>query len=339
MKKTLLSLITILAIGHVSAQENINKVVNTLKERITLSGYAQVGYTYNDAATPDNTFDVKRIIFMADGKITDEWSCYFMYDFNAGGNLLEVYTEYKFLPGLKARLGQFKTPYTIENQLSPSSVEVINCFSLPTAYLAAANGSDPLNSATGGRDVGLMIHGDLFGKLLNYRLAVMNGQGINTKDRNTQKDIVGYLTASPTKWLTVGGSFIKGTGNALTTSPYAPNIQAGENYTRNRWSIGGILTGNHCGLRSEYLAGKDGDVKSNGFYATGYAQLIPKLELITSYEYLNRDKVVGFRQTNYVAGLQYWFYPRCRVQAQYTRVSPKNGEDSNLIQTQIQVRF
>ncbi len=339
MKKTLFSLLSILFIGQSVAQENINKVVNTLKERITLSGYAQVGYTYNDAAHPDNTFDVKRIIFMADGKITNEWSCYFMYDFNASGNLLEVYTEYKFLPGLSARLGQFKTPYTIENQLSPSSVELINCFSLPTAYMAATNGSDPLCSASGGRDVGLMIHGDLFGKLLNYRLAVMNGQGINTKDRNSQKDVIGSLTASPTEWLTIGGSFVKGTGNAVATSTYIPGIKIGENYTRNRWSIGGILTGNHCGLRSEYLAGKDGPVKSNGFYATGYAQILPKLEVITSYEYLNRDKVVSFKQTNYVAGLQYWFYPRCRVQAQYTYVSQKRGEDSNLIQTQIQVRF
>ncbi len=338
MRKTLLSLIALLVIGQASAQESINKVVNTLKERITLSGYAQAGYTYNDAADPDNTFDVKRIIFMADGKITDEWSCYFMYDFNSGGNLLELYTEYKFLPQLSARLGQFKSPYTLENQLSPSSVELINCFSLPVAYMAGANGSDPLYSASGGRDVGLMVHGDLLGKLLNYRLAVMNGQGINTKDKNTQKDVIGYLTANPTQWLTVGGSFVRGTGCAVAGSPFT-GIQAGENYSRTRWSIGGILTGKHCGLRSEYMAGKDGDVKSDGFYATGYTQVFPKFEVIASYEYLNKDKVVSFKQTNYVAGVQYWFYPRCRIQAQYTHQVPKNGESSNLIQTQLQVRF
>ena len=28
----------------------LNQVVNTLKERISLSGYAQLGYTYDDAA-------------------------------------------------------------------------------------------------------------------------------------------------------------------------------------------------------------------------------------------------------------------------------------------------
>ena len=100
-----------------TAQEKtpLNQVVNTLKERISLAGYAQLGYTYDDAANPDNTFDIKRIIFMAHGKITDRWTCDFMYDFYNGGMLLEVYTDYRILSGLTARIGEFKVPYTIEN--------------------------------------------------------------------------------------------------------------------------------------------------------------------------------------------------------------------------------
>ena len=77
MRKTLLQLLTfVLCITGMQnlllAQEQtpLNQVVNTLKERISLAGYAQLGYTYDDAAKPDNTFDIKRIIFMAHGKIT-----------------------------------------------------------------------------------------------------------------------------------------------------------------------------------------------------------------------------------------------------------------------------
>ena len=58
--------------------------------------------------------------------------------------------------------------------------------------------------------MGLLIYGDLFGKLVNYNLAVMNGQGINLKDKNNQKDIVGSLMIHPLDWLSVGGSFVKG---------------------------------------------------------------------------------------------------------------------------------
>ncbi len=136
MRKTLLKLFTFVLciIGMQNAllaqeQTPLNQVVNTLKERISLSGYAQLGYTYDDAANPDNTFDIKRIIFMAHGKITKRWTCDFMYDFYNGGMLLEVYTDYQFLPGLTARIGEFKVPYTIENELSPTTVELINCYS------------------------------------------------------------------------------------------------------------------------------------------------------------------------------------------------------------------
>ena len=111
MQKTILQfLIIVLSIlsmhSTLIAQENktLNQVVNTLKERISLAGYAQLGYTYDDAVKPDNTFDIKRIIFMAHGKITDRWTCDFMYDFYNSGMLLEIYTDYKLFNGLTARI-------------------------------------------------------------------------------------------------------------------------------------------------------------------------------------------------------------------------------------------
>ena len=59
------------------------------------------------------------------------------------------------------------------------------------------------------------------------------------------------------------------------------------------------------------------------------------------YDYFNPNKAADFKQNNYIAGVQYWFYPRCRLQAQYT-FCDKQGDgqkDSNLIQAQVQVRF
>ena len=223
MRKTLLLSIILLSSmpgiqKSLIAQEktSLNQVVNTLKERISLAGYAQLGYTYDDAAKPDNTFDIKRIIFMAHGKITKRWTCDFMYDFYNGGMLLEVYTDYQFLPGLTARIGEFKVPYTIENELSPTTVELINCYSQSVCYLAGVSGSDKCYGMTSGRDIGMMIHGKLFHDFLQYKVAVMNGQGLNTKDKNSQKDVVGNLMIYPLEWLSVGGSFIRGTGNILS---------------------------------------------------------------------------------------------------------------------------
>ena len=59
MRKTLLQLLTFVVCitsmqNPLLAQEQtpLNQVVNTLKERITLAGYAQLGYTYDDFQDP-----------------------------------------------------------------------------------------------------------------------------------------------------------------------------------------------------------------------------------------------------------------------------------------------
>ena len=92
-------------------------------------------------------------------------------------------------------------------------------------------------------------------------------------------------------------------------------------------------------VRTEYLAGKDGHVKSDGYYATVSAHVLPKFDVIASYDYFNKNKTISDKQTNYVAGVQYWFYPKCRLQAQYTYCNRHKGENSNLLQAQLQVRF
>ncbi len=79
----------------------------------------------------------------------------------------------------------------------------------------------------------------------------MNGQGINMKDRNSPKDIVGYLTVNTLEWLNVGTSFIIAKGHSVPEVPVC-GIEPGENYCRNRWSIGAFLTGKKrvCALSS-----------------------------------------------------------------------------------------
>lgn len=321
------------------AGTTVNHVVNTLKERIRLMGYAQAGYTYNDGAKVDNEFDIKRIIFMAEGKITDNWSLFFMYNFNGGGSLLEMYTDYHIVPGLSARLGQFKVPYTIESPLSPTVVELINCYSQATNYLAAVSPADPLMGSTTGRDLGFMLFGNLFDNYLTYNLGVINGQGINCKDRNSSKDLVGSLMITPLEWLSAGGSFIKGKGHAIALSDANPDIQIGDNYTRNRWAAGAVIKTNPVSLRAEYLGGKDGKVKSEGYYATASFHACSNFDVIASYDYLNKNKDANIKQTNYVAGVQYWFYPKCRMQLQYTYCDVHQSDNSNMIQAQVQVRF
>ena len=50
--------------------------------------------------------------------------------------------EYKFMPELSVRLGEFKTMFTFENPMSPCNTELINVYSQATNYLTGYDSSD-----------------------------------------------------------------------------------------------------------------------------------------------------------------------------------------------------
>ena len=52
---------------------------------------------------------------------------------------------------------------------------------------------------------------------------------------------------------------------------------------------------------------------------------LPKFDIVASYDISTKTKRrITNRATN-VAGVQWWFYPKCRLQAQYTYCDPHKG--------------
>lgn len=320
-----------------------NDLINTLKERIKLYGYVQTGYTYEETAgEKTNTFDIKRAIVWANAQITDQWTAQLMYNFggtssvgkSTGGKILEAWTAYRICPELQIQVGQFKTPFTIENPLSPCTLETIDCNAQMVSYMLGG-----LIGNHGGRDLGLMVFGELFNKTIKYELALMQGQGLNFTDGNNQKEFVGKLSAKPAEWLLLSVSTMQGTGYCTTARTDYNTVAAGENFKRTRYAAGAQLDLKPLSLRTEYLAGKDGDVKMDGFYASTTIHLCKCLDAIASYDYANYNHDTQAKETRLTGGLQYWFYPQCRLQAQYQFRTPKHGDDTNRIQMQLQIRF
>lgn len=323
-----------------------------IASRITLNGYAQGGFAWNDAAGKQtDEFNLKRTLLWAKARITDRWSFLFMYDFSSV--VQEFYTDYRISKGkeLNVRLGQFKHSYTIENPLSPTVLELIDVYSQSVLFLAG-EGPDPLHGVNYGRDMGLMVFGDLFDDHLRYEFSVMNGQGINCHDGNTQKDVIGRLEYRPIPGLRFVASGQLGTGHAINkeTVAWNPTIRKGDDYTRNRmsagaeWKFGSYAPGKYkegrpVSLRAEYLEGKDGDVISRGGYLTACVPLYKGMDAIASADYYDRNVDMKYYQTQLTAGLQYWFYKKCRLQLQYTRTFSHFQDDYNWLQAQVQFAF
>ncbi len=344
----LCTLLTIGGAGTSRAAEpetrNVSEVVNTLAQRIKLSGYAQAGYDYYSGEEGSNQFRIARVILMADAQVNDRLRAYAMYNFRSS-SLLELWFSYRLCSGVSVKAGQFKTPFSIENPISPTLHELIDCSSLVTSYMIGGGSGLMMKGATG-RDIGLTLYGDLLNGALSYDLAVMNGAGRNNSDNNQQKDFVARLSWHPWKGLTVSGSALRGTGNiavrneaGIIVSDVAAigGLKANGNFRRDRYAIGAELKSRPLNLRSEYMTGKDGDTDSKGFYATGTVNnLVRHLDWVVSYDHLD---IWSGTTNRYSTGLQYWFYPKCRLQIGYGLTKHVGEKEQHALLTQMQVRF
>ena len=340
-----------------SAQQKEQKEIDWMQElssRITLNGYAQAGYAYTDqedamrGGTAKSSYNLKRTLLWAKARITDRWFFLFMHDFNSV--VQEFYTDYRVTKGkeLTVRLGQFKNSFSMENPLSPVQLELIDvCSQAVTCY---AGCYDPLYGLHYGRDLGLDLYGDLFKGQLHYELGIMNGQGINKKDGNDDKDVILKLEYRPSDQFRFVVSGQKGRGHAVGTAAWNPDIKIGDDYRRDRYSVGAEVKSKPYSpskykearplkVRAEWLGGKDGEVGSMGGYITSTIPLTDGLDAVASVDYFDRNTDMKFHQTQATAGLQYWFYKNCRLQLQYTRTWSNYQKDYNWLQGQVQVAF
>lgn len=334
-----------LATALQAMQTNAPDWTQDLAKRIQLHGYAQGGFFYNHKGGKDiNSFEIKRVLFWANAQITDRWSFLFMHDFSSV--VQEYYTDYRITnnKALTVRLGQFKNGLSYENPLSPTSQELIDVYSEGVTYLTGC-GSDPLLGVQYGRDLGLSLFGQTNDGKLRYEIDVMNGQGINKKDGNNEKDFIGRLEYKPVQGLNLIATGQIGRGHAIATSLYNPDIAVGEDYTRNRYSVGFDVKSKPINIHGEYLEGKDGKAISRGAYVTGSVPVAKQLDVIASYDFFNFNTDLHMDQHKFVAGLQYWFYKKCRFQVNYTYKSAYTAGGEFVhgayhgLQCQMQIRF
>ena len=319
-------------------------------DRIQLHGYAQGGFNYSHKGDADaNTFEIKRVLFWANAQITDRWSFLFMHDFSSV--VQEFYTDFRVTrnKALTIRIGQFKNGLSLENPLSPTAMEAIDVYSEGVTFLTGC-GSDPLYGVQYGRDLGLSLFGETNNGKLRYELQVMNGQGINRKDGNPEKDFIGRIEYRPVKGLNLVATGQLGRGHNIlkdgATSLYNPDIKNGQNYKRNRWTAGFDYKSKAFNVHGEYLEGYDADVTSRGAYLTGAVPLGSSgVDFVGSYDYFNFNTSLGYDQHKAIAGFQYWFFKKCRFQVQYVYMSAYRTDSefikksNHAVLCQMQVRF
>lgn len=171
-------------------------------------GYIIGSYKFNDGEkNHGDGFGLRLIRLYVDGTIMKDFKYRLQLEVNGKPHVKDAFLEWTYWKGFQIKAGQFKRAFTLENPYHPWNVGVGDFSQLMRKFTSLGDRCG--EESTGGRDLGLQFQGDLFKSpkdghyQFHYQAAVYNGQGINTKDLNKQKDLIGTIQWSPVRNLTL----------------------------------------------------------------------------------------------------------------------------------------
>lgn len=315
MKANVILLLTtaaLLSVGAAQAQESQQQ---GWAHRIQVHGYAQIYAEHMvNKGKPNNTFAIRKSEIVATGQITDRWSMAATFQVQGSPTLKDLNLTYTLSPAFRVRVGQFKSPLSMENQISPILSDLVTGGSAPTVFFNGI-GRDPLMIGTAGRDTGIEVAGDLINRRISYRLMLMNGEGMNRNDLTIGKSLGGALYVRPLSELELHTSFTY--GEKAAADAYK-GIMRGEEYKRLRLTGGAHVQAGNFNIIGEYYYGRDKETASGGAYANARYTFRPNWDLIVAGDWLRPDNTDSRQHTTAIVGVQYWFFQRCRMQLQYS---------------------
>ena len=269
-----------------SAQKKQTIELPSWLSNVKLSGYGMIQYQYSGQKNAEsNSFNIRMGRIALEGRIADDfyWKTQIQFNGNTSNlgsspRMVDLFAEWQKYDYFKVKIGQFKNPFTFENPMHPIDQGFMG-YSQNVSKLAGF--SDRAGEhASNGRDIGLQFQGDFLKNangrnLLHYQIGVFNGQGINTKDVDNQKNVIGGVWVMPVSGMRIGafgwtGSYAR-KGNwtetvADPTSSVSPDATKEITHTNEVRS----LNQNRYAFSFEYK--KDGwTVRSEYIHSTGKA--------------------------------------------------------------------
>ena len=344
-----------------NAQEQEKKKTIELPQwvkNIKFSGYGMLQYQGQDPeGNHTNSFNLRLARFILDGKIGNlDWRAQ-IQGTNVKGpgeptvQLVDLYAEWRKFPEFKIKAGQFKRAFTFENPTNPITQGWYS-YALAINNLSGF-GDRTGEKSSGGRDIGIQIQGDLFPnaegrRLLHYQVGVYNGEGINQKDKDNKKDIIGGLWVMPIQGVRIGAFGWTGTKGELETTALDGTKTVIKSARKNRYCLSAEYDKDEYTFRAEYIHSQGlgsnlalGD-KADGWYAFGIVPVVKsKLHAKARYQTYRDNKEWNRAKTMYEVGLNYYFTKNLQINAEYARVNDRTlaKHDYNFVDVQLDFRF
>ena len=342
----------ILACTNVSAQsdtlsrEQKKERVWKLSDFIQIHGFVDTQYGHDWQREDDGSLTQSDVIMLRRARFEFSGQFHPMLDFRLQADmaikpcLMDAWLRVKFCKYVHLWIGQIKTPYTMDNFLSPLDLEFVE-LSQSVATLAGFRDISGIADYSNGLEIGAMLSGTLADyklgderiPILKYYAGVFGGAGINIRKDNLSKDFSARLDFYP---------FVK--NFRLSGSVYYGNypLYKERNAPRNRWSGGAEYLGKHWTARAEYLQGVTGVaeddpmtvdsvylVNTRGLYAfVGYwfymgwgskSNVQQRIRPLFRYDYYVHDRQIPETTAHYFSfDLEWWPEKHVRVHLDYT---------------------
>jgi hypothetical protein len=296
-----------------------------------------------------NAFNLRLVRMALEGRAHEDF--YWKVQMQINGNtydpdksstdirLVDLFGEWQKYEFFKVKAGQFKRPFTFENPMHPITQGFMS-YSQNVSKLAGFSDRSGGN-ASNGRDIGVQIQGDFLKNgngrnLVHYQVGAFNGEGINQKDKDNRKDIIGGLWVMPVKGMRIGAFGWTGTRAAV-----------GE---KNRYAISGEYTANDWTFRTEYIHNQGWNAahtsdKADGIYALCIAPVQKnKMHVKARYDLYREAKEWGQSKTMYEVGADYLFTKNLQINLEYARVNDRtianpDKHNYNMFDVELDFRF
>ena len=373
IKRLLLTLTGITLLFSAMAAEGDGN--NAIFTKPKFSGFAMASYqaTFQDGNN-SNSFDLRLVRASIEGRILNDF--YYKIQGQINGNtatmgssprLVDYFMEWQKFDFFRVKLGQFKRPFTYENPMNPIDQGFMS-YSQPISRLAGFSDRTGMH-ASNGRDIGLQFQGDFLKNssgrnLIHYQVGVFNGQGINVKDVDERKDIIGGAWVMPIQGMRIGafgweGSYARKSGGqtvSLRQHRYALSAEykKGDLQLRTEYihSTGrGFATtyqksadGNDATIKT-YTDKNGNEVandKADGVYALAIIPVVKdKLMAKARYDLYRPTASSVAAKTNYEVGLNYRFCKYLEVQTEYclTHDRALAKPDYSSVFVQVSIRY
>ncbi|HLG18591.1 MAG TPA: porin [Bdellovibrionota bacterium] len=157
------------------------------KFKLVTGGYIQGAFNGQiaESGSETDTFRIRRARLKWYGHLFSKNVQYQAeYDFSSSKNL-STYLQLVHSDPFKVRVGQWKVPFNLEG-IASGSVQQFVDRSIAHSFFGVPDE----------REIGFGFNGTLMDKWLEYEVAAMNGEGINTLNQNNEFRYVGRLVAN-----------------------------------------------------------------------------------------------------------------------------------------------